>query len=62
MEIGGWVGQRLMEQHASRLEDAIRSHALDRPGHQFDLLPTTCAAASPSTVKFHSSASRRCRS
>lgn len=39
--IGGWVGLRLMEHHGDRIQAAIREHALDRPGHQFDLLPTT---------------------
>lgn len=35
--IGGWVGLRLMESLAPRLEAAIRAEALDRPGSQFTL-------------------------
>ena len=35
--IGGWVGLRLMEQLAPRIEAAIRAEALVRPGAQFDL-------------------------
>ncbi len=36
--IGGWVGLRLMETLAARIESATRSEALIRPGGQFDLL------------------------
>jgi len=35
--IGGWVGLRLMESLAPRIESAIRAEALDRPGSQFEL-------------------------
>jgi predicted NBD/HSP70 family sugar kinase len=35
--IGGWVGLRLMESLAPRIEAAIRAEALDRPGGQFRL-------------------------
>jgi predicted NBD/HSP70 family sugar kinase len=35
--IGGWVGLRLMESVAPRIEAAIRAEALDRPGAQFTL-------------------------
>ncbi len=36
--IGGWVGLRLMEALASRVEDATRAEALVRPGSQFELM------------------------
>jgi predicted NBD/HSP70 family sugar kinase len=36
--IGGWVGLRLMESIADRIEASTRAEALDRPGSQFDLL------------------------
>lgn len=35
--IGGWVGLRLMESLADRVEAAIRAEALVRPGSQFEL-------------------------
>ena len=35
--IGGWVGLRLMESLASRVEEATRAEALVRPGGQFSL-------------------------
>lgn len=35
--IGGWVGLRLMETLASRVEAATRAEALARPGSQFEL-------------------------
>ncbi|EAR25815.1 putative ROK-family transcriptional regulator [marine actinobacterium PHSC20C1] len=35
--IGGWVGLRLMEALASRMEEATRAEALARPGGQFSL-------------------------
>lgn len=37
--IGGWVGLRLMETLAARIETASREASLDRPGSQFELLP-----------------------
>jgi len=36
--IGGWVGLRLMESIADRIEASTRAEALERPGGQFDLL------------------------
>jgi len=36
--IGGWVGLRLMETLTERVEAAIRSEALVRPGRQFELV------------------------
>lgn len=36
--IGGWVGLRLMESFAERIETAIRAEALHRPGGQFELV------------------------
>lgn len=36
--IGGWVGLRLMETLAERVEEATRAEALARPGSQFELL------------------------
>lgn len=36
--IGGWVGLRLMESLAARVESATREVALERPGSQFDLV------------------------
>jgi predicted NBD/HSP70 family sugar kinase len=38
--IGGWVGLRLMESLAPRIDAAIRAEALDRPGTQFALSPS----------------------
>jgi predicted NBD/HSP70 family sugar kinase len=35
--VGGWVGLRLMEGHAERIERAIRESALERPASQFGL-------------------------
>lgn len=35
--IGGWVGLRLMEALADRIESITRAEALDRPGSQFEL-------------------------
>jgi predicted NBD/HSP70 family sugar kinase len=35
--LGGWVGLRLMESLAPRIEQAIRTSALDRAGSQFEL-------------------------
>ncbi|TFC06366.1 ROK family transcriptional regulator [Cryobacterium mannosilyticum] len=35
--IGGWVGLRLMDTLAPRIEAAIRREALERPGNQFTL-------------------------
>ena len=39
--IGGWVGMRLMERLADRIEIATRAAALRRPAEQFSLLPCT---------------------
>jgi predicted NBD/HSP70 family sugar kinase len=39
--IGGWVGLRLMESLADRVEEAIRAEALLRPGSQFELFSCT---------------------
>jgi len=39
--LGGWVGLRLMESYAERIADAIRRNALDRAGHQFELVVAT---------------------
>jgi predicted NBD/HSP70 family sugar kinase len=39
--IGGWVGMRLMERLADRIETAARAAALGRPAEQFTLLPCT---------------------
>ncbi|KRE30562.1 ROK family transcriptional regulator [Agromyces sp. Soil535] len=39
--IGGWVGMRLMERLAERIETAARAAALRRPAEQFSLLPCT---------------------
>jgi predicted NBD/HSP70 family sugar kinase len=36
--IGGWVGLRLMESLADRIEQATRRESLERPGSQFELL------------------------
>jgi predicted NBD/HSP70 family sugar kinase len=36
--IGGWVGLRLMENLAPRIESAIRAESLARPGGQFELV------------------------
>ena len=35
--VGGWVGLRLMESAATRVDAAIRRYSLTRPGSQFDL-------------------------
>ena len=37
--IGGWVGLRLMETLATRIETATRAESLDRPGSQFEMVP-----------------------
>ncbi|SDU77909.1 ROK family protein [Jiangella alkaliphila] len=39
--VGGWVGLRLMESLAGRIDDAVRANALARPGSQYELLPAT---------------------
>ncbi len=39
--IGGWVGMRLMERLAGRIETATKAAALRRPAEQFSLLPCT---------------------
>ncbi len=39
--IGGWVGLRLMESLAERVEAATRAEALVRPGSQFELMACT---------------------
>lgn len=39
--LGGWVGIRLMEAVADRIEAAVRNNSLERPGSQFELLPST---------------------
>lgn len=39
--VGGWVGQRLMEFLAERVEAAVRANSLARPGSQFELFPAT---------------------
>lgn len=39
--IGGWVGIRLMDAVADRIEAAVRGNSLERPGSQFELLPST---------------------
>jgi len=39
--IGGWVGLRLMETLADRIEAATRAESLARPGAQFDLRAST---------------------
>ncbi|MGN6503612.1 MAG: ROK family transcriptional regulator [Pseudolysinimonas sp.] len=36
--VGGWVGLRLMETLAARIEDSARAESLDRPGAQFELV------------------------
>lgn len=36
--VGGWVGLRLMESLAARIEDSARAESLDRPGAQFELV------------------------
>lgn len=36
--MGGWVGLRLMESVAARVENAIRAESLARPGSQFSLI------------------------
>jgi predicted NBD/HSP70 family sugar kinase len=37
--VGGWVGLRLMESLADRIESATRAEALVRPGAQFSIVP-----------------------
>lgn len=39
--VGGWVGLRLMESLAPRIDSAIRRYALARPASQFSLVPCT---------------------
>lgn len=39
--LGGWVGLRIMDSLAPRLEAAMRDFALARPGQQFSLVPCT---------------------
>lgn len=39
--VGGWVGMRLMEQHAEQIAAAVRRNCLDRLGAQFELVPAT---------------------
>jgi len=39
--LGGWVGIRLMGAVADRVEAAVRNSAPERPGSQFELLPST---------------------
>ncbi len=39
--IGGWVGLRLMESLADRIDAATRENALARPGGQYELMPAT---------------------
>lgn len=39
--VGGWVGMILMERFGPQIETSIRDNALDRPGRQFELLPST---------------------
>lgn len=39
--VGGWVGLRLMERLAPRLESAVRGEALTRPGSQIQFVPAT---------------------
>lgn len=39
--VGGWVGLRLMEVLAPRIEASVRANSLDRPGSQFELFPAT---------------------
>lgn len=39
--VGGWVGIRLMDALAGRIETAVRASSLERPGSQFELLPST---------------------
>jgi predicted NBD/HSP70 family sugar kinase len=36
--IGGWVGLRLMETLAARIESATRAESLNRPGSQFEMV------------------------
>lgn len=36
--VGGWVGLRLMDTLADRIETATRAESLDRPGSQFELI------------------------
>jgi predicted NBD/HSP70 family sugar kinase len=39
--VGGWVGIRLMEALADRIDAAIRADSLARPGSQYELLAST---------------------
>ena len=39
--IGGWVGNRLMESFAERIDKATRENALSRMAEQFELVPST---------------------
>ena len=39
--IGGWVGLRLMETLAERIDAATKANALSRPGSQYELRPAT---------------------
>lgn len=39
--IGGWVGVRLMEQHAARIADATKANALTRAGEQLEFVAST---------------------
>lgn len=39
--VGGWVGIRLMQALAPRIEAAVRESCLDRPGAQFELVEST---------------------
>ena len=39
--LGGWVGIRLMEALAGRIDAAIRANSLDRPGSQYELRAST---------------------
>jgi predicted NBD/HSP70 family sugar kinase len=39
--VGGWVGIRLMDALADRIDAAIRANSLQRPGSQYELCPST---------------------
>jgi predicted NBD/HSP70 family sugar kinase len=39
--VGGWVGLRLMEGHATAIADAVRRNCLNRYAEQFDLVPAS---------------------
>ena len=39
--VGGWVGLRLMEFLAARIEESARANSLARPGAQFEFFPAT---------------------